>query len=99
MARLIPLGSISRTRPECRTPKKYIYVCQPRAVVRVRIRRIVVRIRRRNAALRIRVVDRAQNHTGAKGILPIFFILSVHFYFLPHKGKKPLKKNGLRPLI
>ena len=79
MARLIPLGTIARTRPEYRTPKNNNYVRQPRAVVRVRIRRIVVRIRSRHTALRVRIVDRAQNHTGAEGILPIFFLLSVHF--------------------
>lgn len=42
-----------------------IYDCEPRTVVRVRIRGIVVRIRVNETAIRIRTVVRPQHHTRA----------------------------------
>ncbi len=43
----------------------FIYDCEPRTVVRVRIRGIVVRIRVNETAIRIRTVVRPQHHTRA----------------------------------
>lgn len=43
----------------------FFYDCEPRTVVRVRIRGIVVRIRVNETAIRIRTVVRPQHHTRA----------------------------------
>lgn len=47
-------------------------VCEPRTVVRVRVRSIVVRIRVRHAAIRVRVVVRPLNHTGSLQVSACF---------------------------
>lgn len=41
-------------------------VCEPRAVIRVRVRRCVVRVRIHETAIRIRVVVRATDTTATK---------------------------------
>lgn len=51
----------------------YSLECEPRAVVRVRVRRNVVRIRINETAIRIRVVVSTTNHT-APGTLYLFVL-------------------------
>ena len=64
-----------RTHPTgLKTLRCFFSVCEPRTVVRVRVRRIVIRIRVSDPAIRIRIVVRPQHHTGAMSVSTCFFV-------------------------
>lgn len=63
----------------------YSLECEPRAVVRVRVRRNVVRVRINETAIRIRVVVRTTDNTAPWDTLP-FRPRFRGTYFVKHFG-------------
>ena len=54
-----------------------IIVCEPSAVVRVRVRERIVRVRIDETAIRIRVVVRATDNTARRNPLPFGYLFSL----------------------
>lgn len=69
-------------------PRLFCFDCEPRAVVRVRVRRCVIRVRINETVVRIRIVTATTNHTAMETLYLLqSYRLRLNFYFI---SRRPL---------